>query len=60
MQTTGVIFIFQSFKHFIKVTAVDELTGIEVCMQTPKTLSKEQMEGLALQKLTYVLNKNNG
>ncbi|HCU06459.1 MAG TPA: hypothetical protein DIC42_02595 [Holosporales bacterium] len=54
----GVIFVFQSFSTFMKVTAVDEMTGIEVHISCPKNLTQAEMKKNALQKLVYVLKRN--
>ena len=61
MQTNdnGVIFVFQSFSTLMKVTAVDEITGTEVYISCPKNLTQAEMQKNALQKLAYVLKKNN-
>jgi ABC-type polar amino acid transport system ATPase subunit len=56
---SGVIFVFQSFSTFIKVTAVDEITGTEVHISCPKNLTQAEMKKNALQKLAYVLKRNN-
>ncbi|MDP2194122.1 MAG: hypothetical protein Q8K36_06320 [Alphaproteobacteria bacterium] len=58
-QSANILFVFQDFSHFIKVTAVDEISGTEVCISCPKSLSKPDMQKAALQKLAYVMNKNN-
>ena len=61
MQTNdnGVIFVFQTFSTFIKVTAVDEITGTEVYISCPKNLTQDEMQKSALQKLAYILKKSN-
>jgi len=43
----------------MKVTAVDEVTGTEVYISCPKNLTQAEMQKNALQKLAYVLKKNN-
>ncbi|PIZ32668.1 MAG: hypothetical protein COY39_04975 [Alphaproteobacteria bacterium CG_4_10_14_0_8_um_filter_37_21] len=61
MQTNdnGVIFVFQTFSTFVKVTAADQVTGTEVYISCPKNLTQAEMQKNALQKLAYVLKKNN-
>lgn len=43
---------------YVKVTAIEPETRIEATVVVPATLSKEQMQQQALQKLKYLLSKN--
>jgi hypothetical protein len=40
-----------------KVTAVDEISGVEVSFVTPVSAARADIERLARSKLTYVLRK---
>ena len=42
---------------YVKVTAIEPETKIEASVVVPATLSQEQMQVQALQKLNYVLRK---
>lgn len=53
----GVIFTFLKVGNSMKVTATDIQSGVEAIMQTPLSLSKNHMKILAIQKLTYIINK---
>lgn len=55
----GYIFTFHRIGIHVKVTAIDEETGIEVCTITPYTLSQKDMQTVALRKLKSVLKKQN-
>ncbi len=55
----GCIFAFHQIGINVKIIAIDEKTGIEVCTIAPYTLSQKDMQTLALQKLKSVLKKQN-
>jgi tRNA G37 N-methylase TrmD len=48
---------FIRFGEYVKVSAVDEETGIEAVSILPGTLSKMEMQEAALRKLQYVMKK---
>lgn len=41
--------------NFLRVTAVDALTGTEVVFQAPSYASQTEIRNLAVNKLTYVM-----
>ncbi len=43
--------------RYVKVTAIDTITGIEGTIVGDPNAPKEKLEQLALKKLQYVLNK---
>lgn len=43
----------------VKVTAIDTATGTEAVIIVPSGLSEKQMQQQALQKLLYILKKEN-
>lgn len=42
---------------FLRVTAFDIETKIEVCLMTPRSLTQDQAHRVAQQKLLYMLEK---
>lgn len=42
---------------YLKVTAIDSVTGVEVSVVGPATGSQAQLRATALKKLNYVLSK---
>ena len=54
-----ILFEYVQFGNSMKVTAIDTATSTEVCVITPINISQQQMQQLALQKLHYVMNKDN-
>ena len=46
-----------SVGNSVKVTAIDEKSGVEACIIAPQNTSRSEMEKLAIQKLEYVLKK---
>lgn len=52
-----VIFEFLPIGNFVKVTAFDVETKIEVSTITPRHLAKEDQELAALNKLKYMMGK---
>lgn len=52
-----VIFEFIPRGRYVKVSAVDPITGIEASIVGDATAPQERLEELALQKLQYVMNK---
>lgn len=53
----NVIFTFKHINNFIKVSAIDEHSGIEISICAPKNVTIEDMKNLAFKKLIYVLKK---
>lgn len=53
-----VIFEFLPSGNFMKVTAFDVETKLEVSTITPVSISQDQQQQAAYNKLTYVLEKN--
>lgn len=45
--------------NFAKVTAIDSVTGTEVCVTGPSTAPRATLEAAAINKLEFVLKKNN-
>jgi len=45
---------------YMKVSAVDEETGIEAVSILPLNLTRQEMTTAAMQKLKYVMNKKTG
>lgn len=41
--------------HFLRVTAIDALTGTEIVFQAPAHTSPEEIRKLAINKMAYVL-----
>ena len=52
-----VLFEFVRQGNFVKVTAIESETRIEASVIVPVSLSQQQMQIQALQKLKYVLQK---
>ena len=52
-----VLFEFGRQGNFVKVTAIESETRIEASVIVPVSLSQQQMQIQALQKLKYVLQK---
>ena len=52
-----VLFEFVRQGNFVKVTAIESETHIEASVIVPASLSQQQMQIQALQKLKYVLQK---
>ena len=52
-----VLFEFVRQGNFVKVTAMESETRIEASVIVPVSLSQQQMQIQALQKLKYVLQK---
>lgn len=53
----SVIFEFKQVGNMIKVTAVDEQTGVEVSITGDPRATQKELENLAMKKLHYVLEK---
>ena len=56
----GIIIEMTKVGSSLKVTAVDEESGIEVSFVAPATASQAAINRLAKAKLAYVLKKKNG
>ncbi len=52
-----ILFEYVRQGQYVKVTAVEPETGIEVSVVVPASLSNEQMQIQALNRLNYVLRK---
>lgn len=50
---------FTQIGSYVKVCAVDEATGIEAVVTCPVNLSRVDMEQHAINRLKYLLKKNN-
>ncbi len=48
---------FIKLGEYVKVSAVDEATGIEAVSILPSTLSRMELETAAIRKLEYVMKK---
>ena len=55
-----VIFEFFPVGNFMKVTAVDVATKIEVSTITPRNLNQDEQQQAAYNKLVYVIKRNLG
>jgi hypothetical protein len=53
----SVIFEFTQIGNSVKVTAIDELTGLEAAVIGPTTAMRRDMERLAAAKLKRALDK---
>jgi hypothetical protein len=51
------IFEFQQIGHSVKVSAVDEATGVEVSIVGPATAMRSDLEKVARAKLTRALER---
>ncbi|SMF72050.1 hypothetical protein SAMN02982917_4064 [Azospirillum oryzae] len=62
MTATGgdgeVLFEFQRVGSYLRVTAIDAKTGVEVTVAGPATGSQELLKRTAINKLRFVQNKN--
>lgn len=59
MNRSGYLLEFISARGAIKVCAIDPITGTEVSIVGSPTASQAHMERVAVQKLEYVLNRDN-
>lgn len=50
---------FIQLGEYVKVSAVDEETGIEAVSILPSSLTKREMQEAAMRKLKYVMAKKN-
>ena len=48
---------FNKIGNYMRVAAIDEVTGIEAISIMPSNISRANMEIQAVKKLEYVLNK---
>lgn len=55
-----VLFEFQRVGSYLKVTAIDAKTGVEVTVAGPATGSQELLKRTAINKLRFVQNKGAG
>jgi hypothetical protein len=53
-----VLFEFQRVGSYLRVTAIDAKTGVEVTVAGPATGSQELLKRTAINKLRFVQNKN--
>ncbi len=58
-QVGDVILEFRRVGNAVKVSAVDTATYVEVSIMAPVTCSEQEMTVTAIQKLDYVLAKQN-
>lgn len=56
-QPREVLFEFRQIGTIVKVTAVDAITGTEVCIQGPAGAGEAVLKQNALKKLDYVMKK---
>lgn len=54
---TEILFEYTRQGQYVKVTAIEPETRIEVCVVVPAGLSEQQMQIHAFKKLQYVLKK---
>ena len=52
-----VLFEFYRVKNFVKVTAIDPISGIEATMVGSQKYSQSLLKKLAIRKLKYVMAK---
>ncbi|KAA0597189.1 hypothetical protein J2848_000328 [Azospirillum lipoferum] len=55
-----VLFEFQRVGSYLRVTAIDAKTGVEVTVAGPATGSQELLKRTAINKLRFVQNKGAG
>lgn len=55
-----VLFEFQRVGSYLRVTAIDAKTGVEVTVAGPATGSQELLKRTAINKLRFVQNKSGG
>ena len=57
-QSPGEVYIeTQRIGSFVKVSAIDANTGIEVSIQGPASATQNELETIAINKLKYVMAK---
>ena len=56
----GLLLELATFGASVKVTAIDEASGVEISFIAPASASRSDVERLARSKLRYVLAKKNG
>ncbi len=57
-QTPGEVYIeTQKIGTFVKVSAIDAKTGIEVSIQGPASATQKELETIVVNKLKYVMAK---
>jgi len=52
-----VLFEFYRVKNYVRITAIDPITGIEAIMVGNRKYSTELLKKLATQKLRYIIAK---
>ena len=60
LNQAGILIEIATFGSSLKVTAVDEASGVEVSFIAPVNASRADIGRLAKAKLRYVLAKKNG
>jgi len=55
-----ILFEYQRVGAYLRVTAIDAATGVEVTIAGPATGSRELLTRTAMAKLRYVLEKRSG
>lgn len=60
MSDGNVLFEFQRVGSYLRVTAIDANTGVEVTVAGPATGSQELLKRTAINKLRFVQNKGTG
>ncbi|PWC85712.1 hypothetical protein TSH100_14070 [Azospirillum sp. TSH100] len=60
MTDGDVLFEFQRVGSYLRVTAIDAKTGVEVTVAGPATGSQELLKRTAINKLRFVQNKGSG
>lgn len=55
----GVLLEFRRVGNAVKVSAIDQNTGTEISIVGPYTAGKTELTRTAIQKLKYVMAKNN-
>lgn len=58
MTARDVLFEFRRIGAYVKVSAIDPVTGTEVCIVGGATMGEAQLKLVALRKLDYVLAKS--
>ena len=59
-QGPGEVYIeTQRIGSFVKVSAIDAKTGIEVSIQGPASATQKELETIVVNKLKYVMAKKN-
>jgi hypothetical protein len=59
MQGREIIFEYVAVGLYVKVSAIDVVSGLEVCVTTPRNAPRHAQQQLAINKLKMMLAKQN-